>query len=108
MSEAVDKFAAAAVQARLRQFGRTITFNRATGGSYPLQAMVSGVSDKRKLEDGGFMHSYDFVCRIPRASIPFTPTLPDTVTIASKTFRIAEIVDHPINPEWKLGLMAKV
>jgi hypothetical protein len=63
----------------------------------------SPVRNSRQLEDGGFKLYHASILRFPKSSA-VTPALGDYVQIGAEQFRIDEIRDHPIAPEWVIGL----
>jgi hypothetical protein len=85
--------------ARVSLFGSKLTHQGST-----IIGCVSGISSKKQLEEGGFKLYHQCVIRVPRGTLAFS--LGDRITDqrTGKDYRIQEIVDHPTNPEWKLGV----
>jgi len=105
---------------RLRLYGVEIWYDsKANNQAYKVKAIIAGVSNKKQLEDGGFLYEHDSICRVMRvvrgdngldAPLPFTPTLSDTIVYppGSPPMRVNEVVNNILNPEWKLGLSAAI
>lgn len=114
----ISDFALQAARSRRQAFGRPIVYHRtlakcvvdkAQDGS-PLQGCLAGIHDQQTFKDGGFLHSHTSICRIQREDINFTPILGDLITLPgeSSPLLVNEVVNHPINPEWRLGLSAAI
>ena len=89
-----------AVGARMALFGTTLTYNGVS-----VTGCVSGITSKKQLEEGGFKFYHQCMIRVPRSSVAAF-AVGDRITDArtGKAYRIQEVVDHPTNPEWKLGV----
>jgi hypothetical protein len=76
----------------------------------------TGIKSKQSLGEAGFMFSHDGIVRLPfSADYPNGPALDKQLTIYSllpgapqtgQRARIAEVIAHPNNPEWRIGVKA--
>lgn len=87
---------------------KLIKYWRANGNTiHEISAVISGVVSTRELTDGGFKNEALAICRILRTAIDFRPALGDKITYGDNVQQLVnEVVDNPINPEWRIGLIA--
>lgn len=89
------------VQAAL--FGQVVVYE---GKS--LTGCHTAVQSNKELRDGGFALIHDFICRIRKSDLPVAPQAEKKLTVGGRVYKIAEVVDHPVSGEWKLGLRSAV
>lgn len=96
----VSALAAKAVAQRRTWFPSSVTI-----GGTAATVVLATVVTERELVDGGFHLVHQAVMRLATAA-GITPSLGQTVVWAagSKSWRIAEIRPHPVNPEYLIGL----
>lgn len=97
----VEALAAAGAAARSTLFGTSGTYNGTT-----ITAVFAGASAARDVVDGGLELAYDGILRVGTAVVA-NPALGDVWVNTGgdgRTYRVAEIRPHGINPEWVLGL----
>jgi len=65
----------------------------------------TAVMSNKELRDGGFALIHDFTCRLRKSDFPgVVPAAEKEITVADVVYRIAEVINHPLAGEWKLGL----
>lgn len=66
----------------------------------------SAVRNNKELRDGGFALLHDFIGKIRKSALACAPLEEGSLTLVmgGKTYRIKEVVNHPLSGEWKLGL----
>lgn len=97
----LDRFNRQAASNRNELFGTLAAYD----GGTAFRIAISGFRSGKQLEDGGFQFEHDAVGRAERwPGLFFELGKKIFVPHTGKTYRIDEIVDHPINPEWRLGL----
>jgi hypothetical protein len=96
----VSSLAAKAVAQRRAWFPSTVTI-----GGTSATVVLATVVTERELIEGGFQLVHQAVMRLA-TSAGITPALRDVVVWAAggKSWRIAEIRPHPVNPEYLIGL----
>lgn len=102
----VTSLAAKSAVQRTLWFGATVSYVvAATSVSTDVQAVIATVVGQRELVDGGFELEHSALARI-RTALVATATLGDRIVDASlgRSYRVAEVRRHKINPEWVLGL----
>jgi hypothetical protein len=86
-------------------FGRPVTYVDADCNvSIGYTGCHSAVTNSKELRDGGFMLIHDFVCRLRKSDRAARPREEANLVVDGITYRIAEVIDHPLSGEWKLGL----
>ena len=85
------------------------TYDDTKGHVYPgLRACHSAVRNRKDLRDGGFEMSHDFIARLRRSEVFFTPCEEALFSIRGRTYIISEVVDNELSGEWKFGLRSAV
>jgi hypothetical protein len=107
--EAMVAFNEARLEKQYELFGQCVTYVAKTGApEILLLGCHSEVRSNKELRDGGFALMHDFVCRLRKSEYPDFPRVEGELTVGPVTYRIAEVIDHPISGEWKLGLRSNV
>lgn len=97
----LDRFSRRAASQRTSLFSTRATYN----GGEPFNLSLTGVRSTKMLVEGGFEMTHDAIARVERwPGISFSLGKKITIFHTGKEYRIDEILDHPLNPEWRLGL----
>ena len=104
----VNRLAASISTARFAAFPCQMTYR-----GNPVTGTCTSLKTVGKVEWKGFTFTHDAVARIPlaAAAAPNPPASGEQVIVfmpggpaAGQPMRIAEVHNHPTNPEWRLGL----
>lgn len=87
-----------AAEQRARDSGKPGVYDGATNIQIALTASVS----RKTLQEAGFQMFHDALGRVVKADLTFA--LGKKIVTRGRSYRIDEIRDHPVNPEWVLGL----
>jgi hypothetical protein len=105
---------------QLSSFAAQVSRDRFTALACPIvyrgqkvSGLCTGIKTGRKLDEAGFTFSHDAIVRLPiAAAAPNGPQIGEQLTIflpsspAGQQVRITEVLPHPNNPEWRIGVTA--
>lgn len=102
--QSVKNFALSATQMRQQIYGRDVTF--ATG--HRVKATVGPLTQRHRLEEGGFLPEVDTLVRIPRHMLEddTPPQVGSAITDSrhpTQSLIVEEVKDDPLNVEIILG-----
>jgi hypothetical protein len=107
--EAMMAFNEARLETQYEMFGQLVVYIAKEGGpEMRLLGCHSEVRSNKELRDGGFALMHDFACRLRKFELQDRPKEEAQLIVGPITYRIAEVIDHPISGEWKLGLRSDV
>jgi len=96
-SLSLESFARRSAVHRAGWFGKPATY-----GTVNVIVVITAVTSKKQLADAGFAFEHDAIARVMKGDVTYT--LGSKFTYQSVQYRIEEVRNHPINPEWVLGL----
>jgi predicted DNA-binding protein (UPF0251 family) len=94
----IENLARRAAEQRAELYGRAAVYD----GNTHIRAALTATVSRKTLEEGGFQFLHDARARVVKCGITFS--LGKKIAIDGRNYRIDEIRDHPVNPEWVLGL----
>lgn len=105
VSSAIDRAADQLSRARMRAFGRPMKIGPDAATAVTVTGTVSAVTrEDQQLIRGGLVEPIQAMARYRRADGP-APRSGWFVHWGGQWYRIAQVWDHQIDPEWKLGLV---